>query len=300
MPLAGAATLLGFATALLTLEIAPGQPEPASLPDQAAALAARLERETAAAVALAGTVRARLSAGDVINWKDFEALVANAPTRSPVQKLVAWAPRVPATTREAFEAESGRDGFRSFRIGVPGRNPAGRQPLTQVPPNQAHHPIALTAPLSPGSDLLGLDLTALPGFASAVATLGRDEVTLIGPTTLLPAPACATDPSRLPCAPALFVIVGAANAPADGEGTAHDARAGFVVVALSWPEIAVSARGPTPRLYTAFSESPTARATFRVHEQPWSLELRRPVGHGRATASLDVLFDRVAQSARGN
>jgi hypothetical protein len=297
VPLAGA-TLATFATALLTLDLAPAQPATASLPDQAAALAERLERETADAVALAGTVRARLRSGDATNWKDFDGLVAGAPTHSPVQTLVAWAPRVSATAREAFEAESGRDGFRSFRIAAP-NDSGGLRPVAVGSSDgssngvsdgsQVHHPIAMTAPLSLGGDLLGLDLGTLSGFDAALARLeSGDDVALIGPTTLLPSNACPAHDGRPGCAPSLFVIVSATEA----------GRPGYVVIALSWPEIALSATMGPARRYAALPERRSARATFHVDDQPWSIELRRPLGNANTRASLDVLFDRVAQTSR--
>lgn len=296
MPLGGA-TLVAFAAALIAIEVVPVRPGAASLAEQAAALATRLEREATAAIAVAGAVRTRLRAGEPTNWKDFNGLVSASAARTPMQKFVAWAPRVPGERREDFEAESGRDSFRSFRIVAAGE----RALLDPAKVSGVHHPIAMTAPLAPGGDLLGLDLGTLPGFAAAFARLeAGDDVALVGPRPLLPTSACHADDARPGCAGALFVVV-AISPDAAGSGS-RSRDAGYLVVALSWAEIALSATVATAESarYTALPESRSARATFRLHEQAWSLELRRPVRAARAKTPLDVLFDPIAQTTRGN
>jgi hypothetical protein len=265
--IAGAGVLAAFAVTSGLLATAPAAPPRSSLVAQAAAVAGQLEEEVDAALGLLGPLRGRLRAGEVPDWKVFDELVAKSPLRRATQELVAWVPRVPAATRAAFEAESGRDAFRTFRIVEPGRESS----LVPAQRRAQHHPVALAAPLQPAAELLGLDLEATPELELALSRTGNDlRPTLAGPLALLPAASC-TVPDRPGCAPQIFLVV----------PVAAGRTGGFLLVGLSWPAItqaglarAVSA----PAGAIDWLQPRAARASFRVQRTLFTVELRAEPG----------------------
>jgi CHASE1-domain containing sensor protein len=275
----GAGILTAFALATGVLAAAPPAPAQVSLPAQASALAAELEDEVDAALALLGPLRGRLRAGETPDWKVFDDLVARSPMRRPAQELVAWVPRVTAAARASFEADSGRDAFRTLRIVEPGRGQKAGEPgdaaLVAAQPRAHHHPVALAAPLQPASELLGLDLEALPELELALSRPPRDgRPTIAGPLTLLPAASCAAESARTGCTPQIFVVVPLSSASSRAPG-------GFLLVGLSWPAITRAAFGrvaSAPRRPLDLLEPRAARALFHVQRTPFSLELRAEPG----------------------
>jgi CHASE1-domain containing sensor protein len=290
-PLAGAGgTLAAYALSAIALATAPITPAAESLAAQAAALAGGLQDEVDAAFTLAAPLRARLRAGEPVDWKSFDASFTESTQRRKAQNMIVWAPQVAAAQRGAVEADSGRDAFRSWNLVETGAQG------TPVPAQAraVHHPIALAAPLAPGSELLGLDLASLPELETALAerpstaTAASARATVVGPMTLLPAAAC-SDPSRLGCRSQIFVVIPvsdgqATSAPAH---TDHQLR-GAILVGLSWAAITKAARlaGPRAALHPLeLSRARAARASFQLLGQPWTLELHVPVG-GSLTARL--------------
>jgi CHASE1-domain containing sensor protein len=287
--LLAAGTLAAYAASALSLAVAPALPPAASLEAQAANLAAGLQDEVEAALILAAPLQARLRGTDPVDWKSFEADFVGGRARRPSQQLLMWAPTVGATERAAVEANSGRDAFRSWNIVEP--NGRGVPVPAQIRP--VHHPIALAAPLSRGSDLLGLDLGSAPALQAALANLDNGP-TMVGPGSLLPAAACA-DPHRPGCAPQMFIVLPVTDK------TEKKAVRGAVIVGLSWAAITESARGtvtiaPThpTRARLPLPRSHTARASLLFLEQPFTLELQAP-----ARDTLSVRLGRAA-TVRGN
>jgi hypothetical protein len=259
--------LAAFALANAALAIAPPAPPRVSLSAHASALALELETEVDAALGLLGPLRGRLRAGDA-DWKAFDDLVARSPLRRPTQELVAWVPRVSGKARPGFEADSGRDAFRSLRIVEPGRGDKGTVALVTAQTRAHHHPVALAAPLQPGAELLGLDLAATPELELALSR-SSERPTLVGPLTLLPADVCASlPPGRAGCAAQIFVVL-----PVAGER-------GALLVGLSWSALGQAALARA--IATARPLDPlqprTARARFHVQRTPFSLELRAEPG----------------------
>jgi CHASE1-domain containing sensor protein len=292
------ATLAAFFASSWALAVAPLPAARASLGAEASALAERLQVELTAAVALAAPLRARLRGEEPVDWKSFDASFAEATQRRPAQELIVWAPEVSAAQRETFEADSGRDAFRSWRIVE-----AGAQG-TSVPaqPRAVHHPIALAAPLARGSDLLGWDLASTPELEAALSSPpGPTMPRVVGPLTLLPATACG-DPQRLGCAPQIFVVMPVSDrvAPAKSRSVRPiPVGRGFVLVGLSWGAISAAARSyaqalPTRPRTLDFPRHQNARASFRVLDETWTLELSVPPG-GPLSARLGP-----AGTARGN
>jgi hypothetical protein len=299
--LLAAGTLAAYAVSALSLATAPALPASASLEAQAAALANVLQDEVEAALVLAAPFRARLRGTEPVDWKSFEADFAEGRARRPSQELLLWAPTVSAAQRLAFEADSGREAFRSWNIvalnehGVP--FPAPARPV--------HHPIALTAPAGPGADLLGLDFGSLPEVEAA---LGRRRgpgpaPSVVGPISLLPQAACTT--WRPACAQHILLLIPTTDesssltaAPGPRHGSPR--LSGTLVVALSWSAITDAARAsaataagrPTPGLQ--WSRSRTARATFQVQDESWAIDLLSPPG-GTLSARLGH-----AAPSRGN
>lgn len=289
--LLAAGTLAAYAVSALTLAAAPKQPPAASVEARAAALATELQDEIEAALVLAAPLRARLRGSDPVDWKSFEADFADGRARRPSQELLMWVPTVNAAERVAFEANSGRDAFRSWNIVEPNE----RGVAVPAPTRPVHHPIALAAPLSRGSGLLGLDLGGSPQLQGALADLDSGP-TVVGPVSLLPAGVCG-DAHRPGCAPQLLVILPVTDMPG------HRTVRGAVIVGLSWPALTESAHG-TVTLARAnpsralppqpLSRTRTARASLLILEQPFTLELTAPA-HG----TLSARFRRPA-AIRGN
>jgi CHASE1-domain containing sensor protein len=284
-----AGTLAAYAVSALSLAAAPELPAAASLEAQAATLAAGLQDEVEAALVLAAPLRARLGGTDPVDWKSFESDFAEGRARRPSQQLLMWAPTVSAHQRTAFEADSGRDAFRSWNIVEPDERgvpvPARLRPV--------HHPIALAAPLARGSELLGLDLGSTPALQAALASLDSGP-TVVGPISLLPPAACA-DPRRSGCVPRVFVVLPVTDNPK------QKTIRGAVIVGLSWAAITESTRGTvtiartTPaRTLSPLARSHTARASLRILDQPWTLELQAP-----ARGTLSARLGR-APAPRGN
>lgn len=258
--LAGVVTLGAFAAATGALATAPAHAPELTLGVQAVQIAARLEDEVAAALALAAPLRARLRSAEPPDWKAFDTAVAGSPARRPAQQLVAWVPRVPAGGRAAFEAESGRDAFRTYRIVEPGRGV-----MAAAPARAHHHPIAFTAPLQPGAELLGFDLEAVPELEAA---LRATEPTVAGPLSLLPAASCA-NPARTGCAPQIIVVLPVAPGRGRPPGT--------LLVALSWQAIT---RGTLVATGLDLLAPRRARAAFRVGDRSFTIDLRLPLSGG--------------------
>lgn len=291
-------SLAAFFAASLALAAAPAPAPAVSLAAEAQSLAAQLQDEVDAALALAAPLRARLRGDESVDWKSFEAASAQGTQRRLAQELIVWAPRVSAAERDAFEADSGRDAFRSWRIVE--TNPQGLPVAAQA--RAFHQPIALATPLARASDLLGLDLAANADLENGLGA-GADHHAprVVGPLRLLPPAACA-DPHRLGCTPLIFVVIPVAEAR--GRAGARRAPAsrgdrGFVLVGLSWAAINEAARtGPPGRHDLAraldFPRRRSARASFRVLDQSWSLELLAPPG-GALSARLGP-----APAVRGN
>jgi CHASE1-domain containing sensor protein len=281
--------LAAYAVSALSLAAAPELPAAASLEAQAATLAAGLQVEVEAALVLAAPLRARLGGTDPVDWKSFEADFTEGRARRPSQQLLMWAPTVGAHQRTSFEADSGRDAFRSWNIVEP--NARGVPVPAQSRP--VYHPIALAAPLARGTELLGLDLGSAPALQAALAS-PDSGATVVGPVSLLPAAACA-DPHRPGCAPHMFVVLPVIDK------TGQKAVRGAVIVGLSWAAITESAHGtvtiartnPT-RALPPLPRSHAARASLLILEQPWTLELQAP-----ARGTLSARLGRTP-AARGN
>ncbi len=217
--------------------MAPATERPGALQRQAAALAQVVKGEIAIAIELGTRLGGRVNASDGIDWKSFEATAAVGAQASS-QELVAWVPLVTEEERARFEADSGRDAFRSLRIVETSMHAAH---LVASSPRPSHHPIVLTAPLSRGADLLGLDLASVPAFEDALGER-KDRARIVGPLTLLSGRACG-DQRRLGCTSQLFVLVPVGDVAANGGMTFASKRArGFVAVALSWPRLVEAAR----------------------------------------------------------
>lgn len=283
---------------MATLGLAPVAEPAASLSAKAAAVADRLEDEVNAALGLLTPLRARLRTGEPTDWKAFDAAVSESRMRRPTQQLVLWAPRVSESARAGFEADSGRDAFRSLRVVEPA--PAGA--LVPAQSRDRHHPLALAAPLQPGAELLGLDLMASTELEPALAKSAEagQQPIVVGPLTLLPPASCESQ-RRPGCTPQIFVVVPVRDDVKPGAGRnrrREDNDRGYLLVALSWAAI-VSAPPALPgaRTSAAFAlpalPRPTAQVGFRVLGEPWTLELAQPpggilsarLGHGRAPAN---------------
>jgi hypothetical protein len=267
---AAATTLAAFVTSALILAATPAAPAEVPLRAQAESLAGELEDELGVALALVAPLRARLHTGEPLDWKSFDGAFTGSTTRRPAEELIVWAPRVVAPQRAAFEADSGRDAFRSWRIVEPDAD--GR--LAAAPARPVHHPISLAAPLAGSAGLLGLDLDGMPELEAALAAPGRAaRPAVVGPLTLLPAATCA-DRRRLGCRPQIFLIL-------------PEPR-GAILVGVSWAAITAGARtdGNAPRrLANDLPRSRAARAQFQLLGDPWSLELWAPPG-GSLSARL--------------
>jgi hypothetical protein len=106
----------------------------------------------------------RLGSDAPLDWRGFSRTLEAGPE----QALVAWAPRVAGMERAAYEADTGRDAFRSFLIREPGGG--GLQPARA---RADHFPVHLVHPAPASKRLLGLDLLSDPGLAAAIGRVRR-------------------------------------------------------------------------------------------------------------------------------
>lgn len=169
---------------------------------------------------LLGRLQAPIAA---LDWREFNQLVAAATSGWPRAAVVAWAPRVREGDREAYELDSGRAAYRSFRLND-GRDHAGR--TRRSPRRGEHFPLELVH--APDAErLLGYDLAAQAPLARA-ASLAR---TTGSPQLVLDAA------GRFTASIVLVVPVAAASAHRDG---------GVLVVALPRDNPAQESRRRAP------------------------------------------------------
>ncbi len=154
--------LVGYGAALLAWPAPAGRDPTAS-----AALSPAVEAAVDRTLQSLEPLAQRCGSMDPPDWRAFARAVQAAG--EPVHPLVVWAPAVPETARAGYEADTGRDAFRSFLI----REPDGRAGLRAAAARDAHFPVHLVDPAPRSNALLGLDLPADPALAEAIARAGQ-------------------------------------------------------------------------------------------------------------------------------
>jgi CHASE1-domain containing sensor protein len=239
-----------------------------ALADRAAGLAGALERQVEGTLGRLGPLARQVAAGEPFDWRAFSrALDPGAGGPRDGDGVVVWAPRVPARGRASYEMDSGRHGYRSFRIG----DADGRGGLRPARPRPDHFPVHLVDPPAPHSRILGLDLLSEPALSEAIGRAGRSGL----PQVLLPQGLALTGAD-----PRLVIVVPVARGPE---------LKGVLLAALALPALgppgATAALDPALAVRLApWTSGPdaaggdgalhAARAPFFVQGQAWAVEIR--------------------------
>jgi hypothetical protein len=119
------------------------------------------ELESVAAVADA------LSVDAVTDWRQFQQLAQGIPSAGSAvhRQIIAWAPRLAASGRTAFENETGRVAYRSFVLKTPRRHED--EPRDESVQSDLF-PVLFSAPPSTRSLPLGVDLFEIPAVSDAL------------------------------------------------------------------------------------------------------------------------------------
>jgi hypothetical protein len=288
---AGQLILLALIGTALALPAVPRATRPNLARAQADAVAAAIEIEAAAAVHTLAPIAARLRAGEPVDWKEFSRLAeasGGGAGQQPELRFFAWLPWVPAAGRDAYERDTGKDGYRSFMLSEIG--PGGPVPAA---PRREYLPLNLTSAAESTSALLGLDLAA-DAELRAAADRGRrsGETEVVGPRPLLELASGAPCPAPVRalalCEPALALLV-PVPAVAGGSGpgvllatipwsvieTAAGRRlmetVGVSTVTDAGALILPSGRRPGP---PALLLPSSARGAFYVGDRLWTIDLR--------------------------
>lgn len=136
--------------------------------------------------ALSG-VRDLFDASQEVTRSEFELFAGRVLTRHPGVRSLGWAPRVPPAQREAHEALMRSQGLTTYRVRPEGGSPTGVAPPLSAPDLL---PLAYVEPAEVAPDLLGQDLTQVPGLGDALSDCLRVHVPAPGePGTLAYLPA---------------------------------------------------------------------------------------------------------------
>ena len=290
--------ILGLYFALLALAFAaPARPDQRRAAAYALALAENAELRLGELLGGLRPVAARLRSGEAMDWKEFDGLFAGKT--GPTLTLIAWAPRVPHDERASFEAEAGRDAYRSLNVFSWSAHGKRTMPAT----NRDLFPLTFGHPHPKADALLGWDLASEPALKTAIQEAGRTRAPQIvvraAPSAgqgAVPCTPLATAPPAGICEPHLIlvlpversrravplkgVLLGAFPLSTLAQGLFDPSAEGQL---LSSVDITKGARR---RARLADLELGIGRATFTWAGIPWTLELHLPPTPGLATRLL--------------